>query len=472
MVENKKKYIILIISIITIAIYSYNVFIQNVQTDEAWAHSATSAKIKYKYYTMPAFYDMEIFKEKPYYMMRTIDQLYRASILINGEGPNSVKFVRLIAVIFLLSSLFYYLKNQNYIKETFDRIIAGCIMLLLIFITGAVNGREELFITSVLLFIMGIISKYRNSEGVITKKTEVIILAFLCFCIHPNGIFILFALSLLMLNIKKIQHLIKYYILILLLLYSYYVFLIDYNLVTYQEQFILLTQSGEEQKFITSIGDFFVFLKNELSRYSIQRMFVNIYYLFVSLNLIVFVIGGIIVGFLNKKQFKTELFFSATLFFGLIFIGNKSSIYLAYLIPFTFIMFIVFILNKINNKHKILLLLSIFVMLFFTSIGSIYKTQNYNKEYNQILEFTYKNVPLNSKVYAPFRFEPYLSKKYEYYTTTHKDRVNAYNKFNIDLRNSYVISSKKDGIWDYIDQKKYDCEPFNNSGYYKIIHVK
>jgi len=444
-----KFYIFLFIISSTIVLI--NIITKSIHVDEGWYHSEAYSKNTYGYYTSPAFYDIPDFNGEIYISRtRLIIQIYRIMDILLNNAEIEIIIIRLLLFFIFVSAFFYYTNKIKFPKNINEKLLVLSFTLCINPIINSLRiARSEIIISSLILFIMGL-HHNENENDNFKNKLTILVLSFIMFLFHPNGILFILLSSLLILN-KNPLNTLKYWLIVLLFFVAYYLVFIDPNYNIFFIQSRLMFNSGNEQKFCLSIQSIPNYLFSELKyRYLDWNSRIKLSYIIKLISLIFVIILGIFNG-IRFKKFRIEIIYVCSTLLFFIFLGNKVSLYLTYVFPLLIIQMIYFLRKKAKILTTVIIsFIIINSMITFRGIFWNIKNKTEKKEIIKILE---KTTPSGETVYADFYFEPYISSKYKYLTTTQKDKNNFYLKYNIHPQNCIIISEKKNSIWNFVLNK-------------------
>lgn len=421
-----------------------NIIYSPIYGDEGFYHGEARGKNVYGYYTSPYLYDIPAFQGHSYYQInRSIIQLHRLSDIIFGNAILGIKAVRMLVFLLFVWALLFYLKNVK--RGISNREMFGILIVVISYPTLMpvfLTGREEIILSALLLFILG---TYHCSIPDNSKRLTIILLSALMLFFHPNGILYVAILGVVGSDYKKPADTLKLWAILLLIGVVYYLIFIDPNYKLLMKQGKIMFQSGGCEKIITNISElpryilaeirdrYFMWSNKKYPRYSI---------LFISM--IVPLLAGLYAGFKNQK-FKMEMVYILSTMAFFLILGSKHSGYLIYFYPILIIM--TFCLFRDRKRYlAVAFALIIFVNMTLVTRRIVWSYYDHKKTDN-ILNIIEREVKPGETIYAPSNWEPYLSQKYKYLMTTHKDLADLYQSCNIRPTNCVIMENENNEIW-------------------------
>lgn len=448
--NNCWKSIVIVFLVISLVSISVLIITKPITTDEGWFHSLALAKDNYGYYTFPPFYDISLLKGN-YTLGKGVHvQIFRFFDLVFKNPIAGIILNRFLFFGIWLLAIYLYIREIKPLDNKWNNILIGTIILIHPIMLGSFStARPEIPMSALLLYF------FWNYHRSLNKDYKLIVLIFistLLFLFHPNGILYMLLLMIIGFNLKQIGKTLKLWIWGIMVGLVYFLIFIDANHPLYIEQFKLIMSTGAEEKFISSMSSLPNYILCEIrDRYIGWESRMLFSYPVLLISTITPLFAGIYAGFKNKR-FKVELIYILATIFFFILLGNKFQGYLAYIIPFLIIMSF-YLLRK-----KIIIIKMVSILILFLYITITIRGVVWNYEQNKITKIIIKNIQEKVKpgetVYAPFRFEPYLSPKYDYLTTTQKSKNNLYKIYDIHPQSCVIIAGKNDEIWNWAGENR------------------
>ena len=467
MITNDKSFkkLSIILFVIVFLLVILNIISSPIYGDEGFFHGEARAKNVHGYYTSPYLYDIPVFQGPSYFHIhRSIIQIYRLTEAIFSDAITGIKINRLLFLLLFVWALYFYLKKLNIEISKWE--IIGTISLIIsypIITRGFLTGREEIIMSSLLLFILG---TYHSDINNRLKILRILFLSTLMLTFHPNGILYIAIIAIIGIDRKKPVDTIRLWALILLVGVFYYLVFIDPNYKVFVEQSILMNQTGDEEKVIAKISALPHYILGEIrDRYFMwsKRIYPRYFILVISTFFPLFV--GLYTGFKNKIFKKEFVYILSTMLFFTI-LPTKFSHYLIYFYPFLIIMSFYFL----QNRKKFLAFTFVLILLVNLTLISRHILWSFhnNKKITNIINIIEREVRPGETIYAASNWEPYLSTKYRYLMTTQKSKNNFYELFNLRPNNCIIIETKNNEIWQWAAKEREKIAEIDNLLIYRI----
>ena len=415
-----------------------------VNVDEGWYHAVASAKNQRGLYTFPPFYDIPLFKGEIMIFRDLTTQFYRLFDLLFNSAITGISLLRIFWYAVWVAS-FFNLVNKLFSEYTLAQrliILSSVTTCPIVFWVFGI-ARPEVPISAMVALLLAI--PYKKGANLDHKLLEMLAVSAIALFFHPNGVvfLLLFVLiALLMVGPKKA---VKHSFLAGGVAVTYFLVFIDNNLPLYKEQYQILFHTGNEEKFIQSLGMLPRYLVSEIAnRYlcisSLDRV-LSFETVCLVTTLAVAISG--LYALIREHRLRIPKYCVVVVMIFLVLLGNKTPLYLLYISPILALATIYRL-----TRGKALRVVPLAVICFCTIIAvSIPINLKERAEIRLIADTVKQTIKPNETIYAPLALEPYLAHTYNFVTTSHKSKIGAYSLFNIKPQNCVIIAERNDAIW-------------------------
>ncbi len=397
--------------------------------DEGWYHNLAYSNNVNGYPSFNAFADIPVFQG--YYASGSgfMTRIYRIAIDLVANDSNAIRLIRLMMAFAYFVSLWIYFGVCKFSKEAMPLIFIFVLFNPIAIITLSI-ARPEIILSSIFLWILIVLKSEMQS---VVKVFCSLSLAYIATTIHANGMIALCFIGLYLIFFRhtwKIRS-IGFVLILGIFVLQYYSRI--RNIVSPVEnirsvQFNAMFMSGDEQKIMRSISELPKFILGELERYQISTFPHTISHV---LRIILVTIPyGVfyVMALLKPKMIKGEdLLFviSSNLMF--VVVGNKTYLYLVYMLPIVVLYLFRFIQASPEKVKRVVLALAVLLILV-NPLFLIVKHYTQIKDESAISDYVKKSGI--EVIYAPLSYSPYLAGE-DFLCTTQKTKNQMMNNVTI-----------------------------------------
>lgn len=396
----------------------YLACLPSIHVDEGWFHNIAYSTKTNGYPSFNAFSDVPVFKG--YYGQGggIITKMIGILISLPISDVSAILLLRVLFALFFIFTLWEFLRNieQN---DNLRLLVYSLIIFNPLVISVLSKARSESLMASLAMWMMMLIgSDELSKKGIVSA----LLISYIMMTLHPNGVVSLLFIGLYVL-LNKFELRFKFHIFIALIVMFIYMYFNQVNNIFFPSNSLTSAQysamyfAGEEQKLLSSIAELPNFLFREVRRYPFLQLkpwkTPLVWFILITVQTM---IAWFAVFAKKLKWNDTFVLWGSCVTLMFIFLGNKTSLYLIYLIPFIVPVAYNY-MKSVNNKTKkmylaaVIFLTTVYGIAFFKHNVADTRDVEEVVKYEQQLEY--------DAIYAPMEFSPYLADK-NMYTTIHK----------------------------------------------------
>lgn len=443
-----------------IAINIFLIALSPIHVDEGWYHNLAYSQAVNGFPSFNAMADIPIFQG--YYGGGGI--MVRLLGMFIGLVHNHIGAIIMLRIIM---AVLFYLVLMRFVKKSFSSSIERSLVFAGIIYNPIVLRclsivRPEIPFTTIALVVLTVLLYERNSS---TKQISIVLLFYLQSQFHANAIIsYVFLASYYLFERNKLSTKIQMIpILTAVLIFHNFsrlsnLFGLSANSIR-SAQFQAMYFSGDTQKIMLSLKSLPEYLIRELSRYwqftSSSWKSGSIRFLLTTCPVIV-----ILIQYFKKRSQNTLLLWTISCVLIFIILGNKTELYLVYLVPSTYLI-IYRAIFAFKKGARVTILIIVTMLLGFNAL--MFLSRSITNHRNRAIIREYVDKSEFDVLYAPLEFSPEFC-KLKFYCTTQKNTNNLTDNIRVFSQRCLIIK-ERDSEFDIIGKRaelfKTDTERYN-----------